>query len=779
MIGPPPSPPLSAPVVAALAAVESDRRRQLERALQTLYKRKWITLAFLVATVGATALYTLRQPKLFRASTTIIIDLAPPRVLKDTPEVAELGARETWRAAEFFNTEFAVIRGGETAAKVVDKLGLARDASFVGTLAGTPEARTVAIGRVRGMVSVDQVPDSDLAEISVTSTDPSLAALLSDAVADAYITLNLDRRIRATTDAVNWLADQSKSMGTEVVGSEDKLLEFKKANILVTPRDEGKSIAEQRLIEFSSALNAASLQRIEIEARRRVVADFLKPDTDTLAVSEDAVIGNTLIQSLKAEWVTASKDMEALKSRYGPEHPAYKEAAARVKFLRENIDREVRNVLDSIDIEWKRAKEKEESVKRALDEATHVALETAEKEAVYERLKRESATSEKMYELLVNRHKETLLSALLTSSNVRVHERATVPTAPVYPKVSVNMLLSIVIGLLGGILLAFGAAQLDNTIKNHEEIEQRFGLDFLGLIPEVEDEAIKKQVAANGKARGRGKPGHSRDVDLYVWNHPKSTVAESCRTIRTNLLFKSAERGLRRILVTSAGPEEGKTVSAIYLATTLAAGGGRTLLIDTDMRRPRLHRMLDSGNDVGLSSVILGEVSIEEAVVETAVPGLYLLRCGPLPPNPADIFGSGRFRAIVDDLGTRFDRLVFDSPPVIAVSDPLILSALVDGVVLVARAGVTTRDLLETGLKRLRSVRANIFGCVLNAVDVSRKAYGYYYTYYARYGYYMSPEEAAGKPAPPPAGGPGGPAPGAASGPPAQARPPLNAERES
>lgn len=224
-------------------------------------------------------------------------------------------------------------------------------------------------------------------------------------------------------------------------------------------------------------------------------------------------------------------------------------------------------------------------------------------------------------------------------------------------------------------------------------------------------------------------------------------MAESCRTIRTNLLFKSPDAGLRRILVTSAGPQEGKTVSAVYLATTLAAGGGTTLLIDTDMRRPRLHRLLDTGNDVGLSSVILGEATIDEVVEPTPVPNLFLLRCGPIPPNPAEIVGSAKFRALCDELSTRFDRLVFDSPPVMAVSDPLILSSMVDGIMLVARAGVTTRDLLGTAVKRLRSVRANIFGCVLNAVDFSRKGYGYYYQYYNRYGYYYGESPRPSSPA--------------------------------
>jgi len=285
------------------------------------------------------------------------------------------------------------------------------------------------------------------------------------------------------------------------------------------------------------------------------------------------------------------------------------------------------------------------------------------------------------------------------------------------------VLAAILLGLLLGVGLAIGVEFLDNTIRSQEHVEQ-LGVTFLGVIPRV-------------------KPGDDgRTDDLVVLHQPKSVVAECCRAIRTNLLFMSPDKPLRSILITSAGPQDGKTTTAIDVAIAMAESGSRVLLVDADMRRPRVHKALGLAEGLGLSSLILGEGRLEQAIRRTELPNLHALTCGPIPPNPAELLHTEAFAALFKRMVEGFDRVVIDSPPVSAVSDALVLSTLVDGTVLVVKAGHTTRDAARRAVRSLADVKARLLGAVLNDLDTQDQRYGGYY--YA-YGYYYGDkkEEAA------------------------------------
>jgi capsular exopolysaccharide synthesis family protein len=290
-------------------------------------------------------------------------------------------------------------------------------------------------------------------------------------------------------------------------------------------------------------------------------------------------------------------------------------------------------------------------------------------------------------------------------------------------------------GLLLGIALALLREALDNTLKTPDDLEKRLNVTFLGLLPEIEEDDI------DGK-RPKGRRKKARRIktelapELLVHERPASGMAEAARSLRTNLMFMNPDKPYRRILVTSAAPSEGKTTVAVSTAVSLAQGGQRVCIIDCDLRRPRLHRIFDRAGDIGLMNVIVGEATIEEAAKPTVVPNLYCIPCGPIPPNSADVVASEKFRALLDELGEHFDRIVLDSPPVVAVTDSAILSTLVDGVILVVRAFKTTFALSRSGLRTLRDVDAPIAGAVLNAVNLDRHEYYYQrYYYYRREGY--------------------------------------------
>ena len=329
-----------------------------------------------------------------------------------------------------------------------------------------------------------------------------------------------------------------------------------------------------------------------------------------------------------------------------------------------------------------------------------------------------------MYDLLVKRFKETTLTEEMKTGNIRVVDKAEVPRSPIKPNKKRNLLLGLILGLAAGTGLAFFFEYLDNTIKIPDDLKRHLGIAYLGPTPLVEskDEPDEK---------------HSGDRlnDLVCLNAPKSTASESYRGIRTNLLFSSADVAPQVILVSSPGPREGKTMTSSNLAITMAQSGSKVLMLDCDLRRPKLHRMFGFAKDKGITNLLAGNASFEEVVVHSKVPNLDLVFSGPIPPNPSEMLGSKRMTELIGELRKRYTRIIIDSPPITAVTDAAILAKAVDGVVLVIRAGQTVREVAKNSVHQLQSVGGHILGAVLNAVDIGKDKY-YYYYYYQYYHYY-------------------------------------------
>jgi capsular exopolysaccharide synthesis family protein len=333
-----------------------------------------------------------------------------------------------------------------------------------------------------------------------------------------------------------------------------------------------------------------------------------------------------------------------------------------------------------------------------------------------------------MYGVIAARQKEIDITGPMKTNNVRVLERAIVPGIPVRPRPIQNLLLGLLMGVGVGVGLAFAIEALDNTLKTQADVEQFLGTPVLGLVPIIGAAPGAESVQVGDNLRER---------DLGVFLDPKSVAAECCRSIRTNILFMSPDRPLKIMVVTSPSPQEGKTTTAINLGVTMAEAGGRVLIVDTDMRRPRLHRSFGVPNQTGISSVIVGKATLEEAIKRTDVPNLDVLPCGPVPPNPSELLHTSRFGTVLSDCAKLYDRIILDSPPTSAVTDPAVLGNLADGVVLVIKAGETTREAAMHARRQLATAKARLFGVVVNAIDFSNPAYGYeyYYRNYYRYGY--------------------------------------------
>jgi capsular exopolysaccharide synthesis family protein len=380
--------------------------------------------------------------------------------------------------------------------------------------------------------------------------------------------------------------------------------------------------------------------------------------------------------------------------------------------------KELGAVVRAAQVDLKEALAKERNLEVLLESAKTEAFEVNKRQIEFDRIKREADNNQRLYDLVLKRLKDTELSGMLRTNNARVLDAARPSLAPLRPNVRNNLALGLLLGLLVGFGLAFVLDQLDNTVKTQADVEERIGVPFLGFFPRV--------------AESNDEPAHERD--LYVFRHPKSPVAEACRAIRTNLLFMSPDRPFRTMLVTSSGPQEGKSTCVIATGIAMAQSGGRVLVVDTDMRRPRLHRAFGIPNEQGVSSVLVGDATLEEVTKSTEVPGLFVIPSGPIPPNPAELFHTQAFRDFVSTISARFDRAIFDSPPVNAVADPTVLGTQVDGVLLVLRADMTSRPFAKAAVRVLTDVKARVFGGVVNDVELGHPKYRGYYAAYRGYG---------------------------------------------
>jgi capsular exopolysaccharide synthesis family protein len=341
--------------------------------------------------------------------------------------------------------------------------------------------------------------------------------------------------------------------------------------------------------------------------------------------------------------------------------------------------------------------------------------------AEYAPLLRDKKYAEEQYAKISSRLDSSHQEAQNGMINVDPHEMARY-AVQVLPRMRFSVALAAILSMMIGIGLVFLLDQLDRTIKGAEGIEQLVKAPLLGIIPVITDVPMGDDAASLAKR------------DLYVFHNPTSSAAECCRSIRTNILFSSAERNMKTITVSSPRPREGKTTTTIYVGTIMAQSGQRVLLIDTDLRRPRLHKSLGISKERGLTSLLLGEASFDDVIKSTEVPNLFVLPSGPMPPNPVELLLTNRFKTVLNELAEKFDRILLDSPPVLAVTDAVVLARSSDGVILVAQAGKTHRQDVALSTRQMRDASAPILGIILNVIDISDRRYGGYYYQYGGYG---------------------------------------------
>ncbi|MFH1808556.1 MAG: polysaccharide biosynthesis tyrosine autokinase [Pseudomonadota bacterium] len=711
-----------------------DENIDLRRYLRVVLKRKWMIAAVATTVLALTAVWTLRQPKIYRASTTILVETSAPKVLgQGVSEVVDLGTGSYWWNQEYFNTQINILQSRDVAERTIHKTPLLADPAFwdVGEGLDDPEDKKKAMEsfdaakRVQAAITVEGVKDARLVKVSVDDTKPERAVTVVNAMARAFVESNLERKLDTTQGAADWLGDQMAELKVKLETSEKAMQEFKDgADILTTSLEDRQRMISDRLVMLSNELTKTRLKKVEQEARLKQAHALraAKPDDELGGDVQRDLLNSKVLEALKQRYLELKTQRADLAERYQAQHPKMMAVQQQMQIVRADLDREIERALRAEEAALNETLEVEKRLDEMLASERQVAGQLNRKEITYNQLQREVTNSTRMYELVNKRLKETDLTGVLKTNNMSVLDVAEQPRWPIKPNVQRNLAVGLVLGLLLALLAAFGLEYLDNTIKGHEDVEQVLGLPFLGLLPSIAEE---------------GKTGQKIRRDLVVIDAPKSSATECARSLRTNLLFMSPDRPLRNFVVTSAGPQEGKTTVANALAITMAQAGSRVLIVDTDMRRPRLHKAYGVSNEVGVSSLIVGEATLVDAVKHTEIPGLDILPCGPIPPNPAEMLMSEAFKALRDQLAGQYERVIYDSPPVGAVTDPVILGTQTDGVVLVLKGGRTTKDIAQQCLRALRDANVRILGAVVNDLDIESRKYGYYYySYYKKYGGY-------------------------------------------
>ena len=715
-------------------------------------KRKWTVIAFFAIIVITVAIHTFTATPVYEASTRLIIDKENPNVVS-IQEVMAINASGT----DYYQTQYKIIESRTVAREVIRHLNLEESEEFfprpkddfisnlkrsiretlsfwkdsvksllriehkkTSTTLAEYEPDSPLVSAFIKRITVNPIRNSRLVDVNFQAKDPVLATKAVNTLADAFIGQNLETKLRAVQDAVKWLHSRIEDERKRVEKAEQALLGYKEKHSIITDfSSDVENITAQKLAQLNTQVVDAESKRVEAETRyTQAMALTGTPD---MLDSIPEVLNNELIRQIKSMEVELYKRMSELSKKYGQKHPQMVAIESELNTLQKRKTQEVNRVISSLKNEYRVALAKENSLKAALAKQKKESLELNQKAIEYGVLRREAESARQMYELLFKRFKETSLTEDMKTGNIRIVDRAEVPKYPVKPKKKLNILLAIIVGLVTGVGLAFFFEYLDNTIKIPEDVKQHLNIPYLGPAPLFGMESD-------------GNPEGDRSRELVTLHSPKSTGSESYRGIRTSILFSSAESAPQVILITSAGPKEGKTITTANLAVTMAQSGSKVMILDCDMRRPKLHKVFGAARDQGVSNILVGSTDLDKAIFHTHLPNLDIIPCGPIPPNPSEMLGSARMSTLLNKLRKQYAHILIDSPPSTAVTDAVVLSKSVDGVVLVIRAGDTVREIVKNGVAQLETVGAHILGAVLNGVDTGRDSYYYYQYYYYYYG---------------------------------------------
>jgi capsular exopolysaccharide synthesis family protein len=575
-------------------------------------------------------------------------------------------------------------------------------------------------------IKVRVIPRTQIIEIRADDPDPNRAALIANTAGATFIKEKLNRRLNATSQAVMWLQNQLKHEQGELDNARIELYNFMQQFGILSLDETRSTKLDEELLITKEKLREAKQKTEDLKLRYEQALSLSKAPGRIDTIPEAAA--NEILTKIRTEEMTLEQESIKLASTYGANHPKVKLITKQLSNIRESKNREIQKIINSLKYQYEAALAHVNSLANSGD-ALQKQLEDIKKKTIrYYTLKREVDSSEKVYDALLNRFKETGLSEEIgRSTNISIIESASPPLMPSSPNIPRTLAVGMVLALSIGVGLAFLLEYLDNTVTRPEQVEQNLGLTFLGAVPLLQ---ARDASAENG------------DGKALIPLEAKSSGSEAYRALRTNILLSSADEQPQVLLLTSPGKGEGKTTTAASLAAVMAQAGNRVLLMDCDLRRPRVHKMFGLDRDHGLSILLAGKTRDYHGFAQkTDQPNLEVITCGPIPPNPSELLGSKRMLALMESIRQDYERIILDTPPILAATDAAVLTPLVDGTVLVVKAGDTSRQTAQRAIKMLTDLKAKIVGVVLNGIMLGKNGYYYYDYYYYQYGHYYGEEE--------------------------------------
>lgn len=743
----------------------------LYEVIQVLYRGKWLIILVFILVVLATAIFTFMQDPIYESTAVVLIEKGKKGLgLTEAFDITGLSEQRN------IKNEIEILKSRSLAEAVAKKLiervyvnpQTKKDTILV-ILPSKKELREgikpfakieTILERFNKDVKIESPRDADIIKITVRSKNPEEAALIANTFADAYYERNLMMSRNESRSVRKFLEEQLADKKKILDQAETQLETYMKSAGVVALDEESKKLIEQlsdleskrgeAIVEISSAqkkLNAYLEQIKQIEPEFVKVATealdpyikYLQEEIAKLEVTRDQIVAQNpkvgskevldkSLREIDEQLASLRKKLqekisEFLKTGFAssgtPGTQTY-DPTGFVKELKQKI------LLTEIELTAYEAKKKE--LERLINQLNQKFETIPSKLIDYARLERARMSSEKLYLLIEEKYQEAMIAEQSQFGYVQIIDYATPGIKPVSPKVHLNLILSVLIGLGLGVMIVFVKEYFDRTIKTPEQIEKR-GFTVLSAIPVIEIEA-----KVDGKQL---KKDEGRNIAAHLITHlsPKSPVAEAYRVLRTGIQFAKLDRKIKSVVVASSAPKEGKSTTSSNLAITMAKADLKTVLLDTDLRRPVLHRVFGVKREPGLTDYLFGRAEIDEIFKQTEVENLYLVPCGIVPPNPSELLGSEKMKEFIEYLKSNYDMVIFDTPPLVAVTDALILANQVDGVLLVASAGKTEIDVIDKAREMVHRVGGNIIGVLLNNFDASA-TYGTYYRYYRYYRYY-------------------------------------------
>ena len=725
--------------------LESPVEVHLRDYVRIVMKRKWAVVGLFVSVVTGAALHVLMQPSVYESTVSLLVEPSGPNVMSKAVE--EVYA-PTGFTLDYYKTQYEILKSHqilreaalrlnlkaypeyspkpkpmgpleawleETKAMVVSALSWAvTDPAEQNNPLAESEADRLLVNAFKQHVTVKPVLNSRIVRVTVESTDPQFAADAANTIASAYITRALDMKVKASEEASKWITARVEEIRHKVEQSERALQEFARLYGLVSV-DERKRLVTQKLSDLNTQLVQAETKRVEAEARFKQIASVI--GNPRALESSAEVLSSSLIQTLRSQEIQAGQKVAELSDKYGVKHPAMVQATSELRELRARIQHEIKKIHASVKAEYEVATARERVIRNALNQQKADVMAASQHEVQYGILEREAQSNRQLYEMFLKRMKETDIATEIRTSNIYVADPAIVSLVPVKPKKLQTVLLAALLGLLAGVGLAFFLEYMDNTLKSPDDIPQYLpGLAFLGFLPAFSE----SRKNAGG-------------VDLAMHEDPQSIYSEHLRVIRTSLMLSAADKPPRSILVTSSMEQEGKSTFAVGLAIAFAQLGHPTVLIDGDLRKPRLHKVFGLEVTRGLSHYLVGEAGLQEIMQATMVPNLKVIAYGAIPPNPVELLQSKHMFELLESFKKEEVYVVVDSTPVLPVADPIIVGHGVDGVILIVQAAKTARQAVRLAVRKLREGNTRLLGVVLQRLR-NRELAAYYHAYYPSYG---------------------------------------------